>query len=97
MPNEKRFIRNLRLTDSEVIRLRNNANACGMSQSGYLRSLLNGYKPKEKPSKEFYDSLKLLYSILFQMEDSGVEPELTNRAYELLYEIEKKYIKPDRK
>jgi hypothetical protein len=97
MPNEKRFIRNLRLTDSEIIRLRNNANACGMSQSGYLRSLLNGYKPKEKPSADFYKALKMLYSILFQMEDSGVTPELTDKAYDLMYEIEKKYIKPDRK
>ena len=97
MPNEKRFIRNLRLTDNEIIRLKKNSDACGMTQSAYLRSLLNGYKPKEKPSSEFYELMKSLYSLLFKMEESGTNPEISDKVYELLFEIEKKYIKPGRK
>lgn len=93
----KRYIRNLRLTDQEIIRLQRNSAACGMSQSGYLRSLLNGYKPKEKPSDEFYELLKRLYSLLYQMEESGKNTDISDKVYDLIFEIEKKYIKPDRK
>lgn len=93
----KRYIRNLRLTDAECIKLRQYANDCGMTQAGYLRSLLNGYKPKEKPSEEFYTDLKKLYALLYKMDDSGNNKEITDSVYELIYKIEKKYIKPDRK
>lgn len=103
MPNTndpKRFIRNLRLTDEECIKLRKYAKACGTSQSGYLRNLLNGYEPKEKPSDEFYGELKKLYALLYKLDDASDNRDIkavTDSVYELIYDIEKKYIKPDRK
>lgn len=97
MNKVKRYIRNLRLTDAECRLLKQRAEACNMTQSAYLRSLLNDYQPKEKPPKEFYDNLQQLYGLLYQLSDDGVNTEVTEKVYDLLFEIEKKYIKPDKK
>ena len=96
MAKVKRTNRTISLTESEVLRLRQFSSKCGMTQAGYMRSLLNGYKPKEKPPAEFYNALKQLYELLYQIEDKGISPNLSEKVYDLIYEIEKKYIKPDK-
>lgn len=48
----------LRLSHEEKEKLEKKAEACGYSMSEYIRSLINGIEPREKPDKEFYDALK---------------------------------------
>ena len=51
------------LDDNEKKRLKVNAEKAGLSQSSYVRSLINGYKPKEQPTQEIYEMLFQLRGI----------------------------------
>ena len=51
------------LDDNEKKRLKSNAEKAGLSQSSYVRSLINGYKPKEQPTQEIYEMLFQLRGI----------------------------------
>ena len=42
-------------SEEESRRLEDNAYKCGMNQSNYLRSIIMGYIPKEKPPKELFE------------------------------------------
>lgn len=48
----------MRLSYEEKEKLEKSAEACGYSMAEYVRSLINGLEPREKPSDEFYDILK---------------------------------------
>ena len=47
---------NIRLTADEIEMARTYSDRCGLSISGYIRVLINGYVPKETPPRE-YDTL----------------------------------------
>jgi len=51
------------LTEAENQRLHNNAQRTGLSQENYLRSLINGYVPKELPPIDYYDMIRELRAI----------------------------------
>ena len=51
------------LSDSEYLRLCRNTAKSGFKQAGYLRSLINGYVPKELPPLEYYAIINKLYLI----------------------------------
>lgn len=51
------------LDDNEKKKLKSNAEKAGLSQSSYVRSLINGYKPKEQPTQEIYEMLFQLRGI----------------------------------
>ena len=55
------------LSDSEYQRLCRNAAKSGFKQAGYLRSLVNGYVPKELPPLEYYAIINKLYLITNQL------------------------------
>ena len=55
------------LSDSEYLRLCRNAAKSGFKQAGYLRSLVNGYVPKELPPLEYYAIINKLYLITDQL------------------------------
>jgi hypothetical protein len=44
---------NVRMTEKEMQKLRRNAERTGLSISGYIRQLINGYVPKETPPLEY--------------------------------------------
>jgi len=54
---------NVRLTESESKALARNAGRSGLSKSGYIRMLVNGYVPKEMPSREYGELLRLMTEI----------------------------------
>ena len=53
----------VRLTEEENEKLKRCAEACGLSQSEFIRQLCEGRMPKPQPSKEFWKLLNTLYSI----------------------------------
>ena len=55
------------LNDEEKKRLENNASKVGLSQSSYIRNLINGYKPKEQPTEEIFEMLKQLRGIAINL------------------------------
>ena len=55
------------LSDSEYLRLCKNTAKSGFKQAGYLRSLVNGYVPKELPPLEYYAIINKLYLITDQL------------------------------
>ena len=50
-------------SEEESRRLEDNAYKCGMNQSNYLRSIIMGYIPKEKPPKELFEFIEELRHI----------------------------------
>lgn len=53
----------LRLNEKEAVDLKEKAEKIGISTEAYLRMLIAGYVPKEKPSADFYGMMKELNAI----------------------------------
>lgn len=53
----------LRLTNKELATLNEKAKKAGMRREVYLRSLINGYTPKELPSYDYLAMAKQLHAI----------------------------------
>ena len=53
----------VRLTEEENEELKRYAEACGLSQSEFIRQLCKGKTPKPKPTKEFWELLNTLYDV----------------------------------
>jgi hypothetical protein len=51
------------LNVEEAKRLRNNSKLCGLSVSGYVRKLINGYAPVQLPPIEYFNLIKELRAI----------------------------------
>jgi hypothetical protein len=51
------------LNDAENKRLHDQAQKSGLSQENYLRSLINGYVPKELPPIDYHDMIRELRAI----------------------------------
>ena len=54
---------NFRVNAEEQILLQTNAKKCGLSNAKYLRSLINGYVPKEQPSVDYKKMIRELHAI----------------------------------
>ena len=54
---------NFRISESDNRLLADNAKACGLSKSAYLRKLLHGYKPKTLPPLDYVRMMKELKQI----------------------------------
>ena len=44
-------------------KLKDNANKTGLTENEYIRTLINGYKPKEMPTDEIFEMLNQLRGI----------------------------------
>ena len=54
---------NFRLSEKEHKRLKRRAKSCGLSMSGYVRQIVNGYKPRESPSADYFSMARELKEI----------------------------------
>lgn len=61
--NNKKVRIKVRLTEEENEELKRCAEACGLSQSEFVRQICKGKTPKPKPTKEFWELLNTLYSV----------------------------------
>lgn len=82
--------------------------AVGMNASDYIRHLIVGYKPKEKPSEQFYEEIKNIRSIGNNINQiarianaKGVVdvPHLKkeiDKLDEFIIDMKNKYLRPDK-
>lgn len=82
--------------------------AVGMNASDYIRHLIVGYKPKEKPSQQFYEEIKNIRNIGNNINQiaritnaKGVidVPHLKkeiDKLDELIIDMKNKYLRPDK-
>ena len=84
------------LSDSEYLQLCQNAAKSGFKQAGYLRSLINGYVPKELPPLEYYAIINKLYLITDQLNRierlAAEKPDLEKNLFRAQSEITKQMI-----
>lgn len=52
-----------RVNEQEFQALTLNAKKCGISREAYIRSLINGYVPSEKPPSDYYAMMRELHAI----------------------------------
>lgn len=54
---------NFRLSEKEHKRLKRRAKSCGLSMSGYVRQIINGYTPRESPPTDYFSMTRELKEI----------------------------------
>lgn len=62
-----------------------NSSKAGLSESEYIRSLLIGYKLKEKPDDRFYDNIKIIRSLANNMNQIAKKAHSLGFVDELAY------------
>ena len=104
----RRIKKQIWLNDEEDYILKTRSEAVGMNASDYIRKLLVGYKPKEKPSEEFYNAIKSIRLIgnninqIARMANArGVVDMLRfnkeiDKLDQLIIDIKNKYIRPEK-
>lgn len=98
----------VRLTENEFQRLESLSIKTCLPKASLIRMLIKGYMPKEKPDKDFYNLTKEMYAIgnnlnqlvrkanSLDFVDADKFKALTQRHYDLISEIERQYLKPER-
>lgn len=104
----RRIKKQIWLNDEEDYILKTRSEAVGMNASDYIRKLLVGYKPKEKPSEEFYVAIKNIRAIgnninqIARMANArGVVDMLrfnkeVDKLDQLIIDIKNKYLRPEK-
>lgn len=75
------------INEEELSILQNKSSKCGVDQSTFIRNIILGYNPKEKPDKNFYDTMKVMRGI------SNNLNQITAKAHSLGYIDEVAYAK----
>ena len=96
------------LSDDEYYIMKCKSEAVGMNASDYIRHLIVGYKPKEKPSEQFYEDIKSIRMIGNNLNQiarianaKGIVdvPHLKkeiDKLDQLIIDIKSKYLRPDK-
>lgn len=73
------------LNKEENTKLHTNAKKAGLSQESYLRSLINGYVPKELPPPDYFSMMRELHAIGSNFNQLAAKPMppgiLTKRCF----------------
>lgn len=75
---------NIRLTVQEANILKRNSKKAGLSQSAYLRMLINGYRPKPLPPAEYHQLTQDLTSIHAALQNADYRDEAADLRETLL-------------
>lgn len=104
----RRIKKQIWLNDDEAFLLKERADAVSMDASNYIRHLIVGYKPKEKPPLEFYDNFKEIRRIgkninqIARLASSTGKVDMlyfkkqTDMLNNLIIEIKNKYLRPEK-
>lgn len=96
------------LSEKENAEFMKKVELCGLPQSTVIRMLIKGYEPREKPDKEFYDSMRQLYGISNNLNqiaikanslgfvDTRLLKDKIDKLNKFQLEIEKKYLCPEK-
>ena len=90
----------------EAEKLKTNAAACGLTQSEFIRMLISGKAPKEKPDSRFWIVIRQLcdmHDSLKSIADVGNPPDaaaearcMQQQVAEFALELQARYTLPDR-
>ena len=101
---EKQVI--FRTTYDEYFKLKKKADSVGLSISDFIRTLISGFEPREKPPQEFYEAIKQVRAVGNNINQiarlanaTGIVDELTCRKQfdilnQLVLEIKKEFLLP---
>lgn len=89
---QKRTQLNIRLTQKERDRLERNARRCGLTNSAYLRTLINKRQPKPLPPEEYYDIQNMLIDLYASCDD----PQLRTRIAQIKLKHQQAYTAPEK-
>ena len=97
------------MTYDEYFELKNKSDKVGLNMSDYMRSLISGHEPKEKPPKDFYEAIKQIRAVgnninqLTRLANAtGIVDELSckkqfDNLNQLVLDIKKQYLLPDKR
>jgi len=98
----------IQMTQKESEDLNKKVEVTGLTKSAFIRVLIAGYIPKPKPDSEFYVLLHKLYAVCNNINqltakahtlnfiDVPMLKEIKNQHENILDEIQKKYLAPDK-
>lgn len=104
----RRIKKQIWLNDDEDYIMKCKSEAVGMNSSDYIRHLIVGYKPKEKPPEQFYEDIKSIRMIGNNLNQiarianaKGIVdvPHLRkeiDKLDQLIIDIKSKYLRPDK-
>lgn len=81
------------LDENESQRLHDNAKKAGLSQENYLRSLINGYVPKELPPIDYYNMIHELRVIGGNINQLAVKANTTGYVDGVGFEREATFLR----
>ena len=81
------------LNELENQRLHDNAKRAGLSQENYLRSLINGFAPKELPPIDYYNMVRELRAIGGNINQLAARANATGFVDEASFEREAAYLR----
>lgn len=76
------------LNKEENTKLRTNAKNAGLSQESYLRSLINGYIPKEFPPLDYFSMMRELHAIGSNLNQLAVKANVIGHIDKVVFQYE---------
>lgn len=76
------------LNDEENVRLHNSAQKTGLSQESYLRTLINGFIPKDLPPPDYYAMMRELHAIGSNLNQIAARANATGHIDRTVFEYE---------
>ena len=93
--NDKNARIELRVTQSEKMKIARLAESCGISQSEYVRQRTLGYAPRIVLPDVFFDFFQMLCRLCDEVADK-VSPDTERRLLETVDEIQRQLLLPEK-
>ena len=93
--NDKNARIELRVTQSEKMKIARLAESCGISQSEYVRQRTLGYAPRTVLPDVFFDFFQMLCRLCDEVADK-VSPDTERRLLETVDEIQRQLLLPEK-
>ncbi|KUO76670.1 MAG: mobilization protein [Clostridia bacterium BRH_c25] len=82
-----------RLNAQECQRLKKQVKKTGLSQESYLRTLINGYAPKELPPPDYYAMMKELHAIGNNLNQIAAKANATGHIDRRVFQYEANWLR----
>ena len=76
------------LNEEENTMLHNNSKKTGFSRESYLRTLINGYVPKELPAPDYYSMMRELHAIGSNLNQIAAKANVTGHIDRTIFQYE---------
>lgn len=81
------------VNNDENARLQTSAKKSGLSQEGYIRSLINGYEPKAMPPPDYYMMIRELHAIGNNLNQLAAKAHATGHLDQNLFQQEANHLR----